>query len=216
MTRTKTLAALCLLALAALAPVAQAQREIEVTPTIGYRFGGTSSTASTSVIESIDVPDSMSFGLTVEVPVHPSFNVEFLWSHQDTELKADFKQPPAGVDPRFSNLFIDTFQIGGLWQSGRSGDKVRGYLDLLLGVSLLNPSPEYSSLTRFSGSIGGGAKFQISDKVGVKLGLRWMPVYLSSQDSGYYWCDPYWGCYEYYDSNYLYQTDASVGVTIKF
>jgi len=34
--------------------------------------------------------------------------------------------------------------------------------------------------------------------------------------SGYGWCDPCWGCYDYYDSNYLYQTDAHVGLIIKF
>jgi len=218
MTRSKALSLLALLALVALAPAAVAQSgRIEITPTLGYRFGGTVSTANSSYINSIDVPDALSFGLTAEYAVQPNLNVEFLWSHQDTELKADFKgTPPASVKSSISHLNIDTIQIGGLWQSGRNGDKVRGYFDLLFGASILTPSPQYSTLTRFSATIGGGAKFQVSDKIGVRLGLRWMPVYINSQDSGYVYCDPYWGCYQYYDSNYLYQTDAHVGLIIKF
>ena len=43
-----------------------------------------------------------------------------------------------------------------------------------------------------------------------------MPVYINSSDSGYYYCDPYWGCYEYYNTNYLSQFDTHVGLIIKF
>ncbi len=218
MTRSKTLALLSLLALVALAPVATAQdRGVEITPTVGYRFGGTVSSFDNAIIDSVKVPDTVSFGITGEWPVHPNLNLEVLWSHQDTSLEATFKgTAPAGVNPEFSHLNIDTVQVGGLWQSGRRGDKVRGYFDLLVGMSILTPAPEYESLTRFSMTLGGGAKFQISDKIGIRLGLRWMPVYLNSEGTGTGWCDPYWGCYEYYDSNYLYQTDAHVGLILKF
>ena len=218
MTRSKTLAVVSLLALVALAPVAAAQgKGIEITPTVGYRLQSTISTDNSSFIDSVDVPDSLTFGLTVEYPVHPSLNVEFLWSHQDTNLEADFRgTPPAGIDPQFADLKVDTLQIGGLWQSGRRNDKLRGYFDFLLGATILNPSKDFDTLTRFSMSLGGGGKLQISENVGLRLGVRWMPVYINSSDSGYYWCDPYWGCYEYYDTNYLNQIDTHVGVSIKF
>ncbi|MCL4807685.1 MAG: outer membrane beta-barrel protein [Thermoanaerobaculia bacterium] len=217
MNRSKALALVTLFALATLAPVAAAQSGLEITPTVGYRFQSSISTDTNNFIDSVDVPESLTYGLTVEYPVHPSFNVEFLWSHQDTNLEADFRgAPPAGIDPQFADLKIDTFQIGGLWQSGRGGDKVRWYFDLLLGATVLNPSADYESLSRFSMSLGGGAKFQFSNNVGLRLGARWMPVYINSADSGYYWCDPYWGCYEYYDTNYLNQLDTHLGLSIKF
>ena len=99
MTRTKTFAVLALLALVALAPVAEAQdRKIEITPTIGYRFESTISTDTSSFIDSVDVPSSLTYGLTVEYPVHPNLNVEFLWSHQDSNLRADFRgATPEGI-----------------------------------------------------------------------------------------------------------------------
>jgi len=217
MARSRTLFLAALL-LVVLAPVAAAQTKgIEITPTIGFRFQSTISTDSSAVIDSVDVPDSLTYGLTAEYPVHPNLNVEFLWSHQDTNLEADFRgTPPAGIDPQFADLKVDTLQIGGLWQSGRRNDKLRGYFDFLLGATILNPSKDFDTLTRFSMSLGGGGKLQISENVGLRLGVRWMPVYINSSDSGYYWCDPYWGCYEYYDTNYLNQFDTHLGLIIKF
>ncbi|MBK8595496.1 MAG: hypothetical protein IPP07_13260 [Holophagales bacterium] len=204
--------------LVALAPIAAAQdRGVEITPTVGYRFGGRVSTFDNTIIDSIEVPETVSYGIAAEWPVRPNLNLEVLWSHQDISLEAQLEgTPPAGVDPAFSHFNIDTVQVGGLWQSGRRGDEVRGYFDFLVGRSVLTPAPEYESLTRFSMTLGGGAKFRISDKIGFRIGLRWMPVYLSSEGTGYGWCDPCRGCTEYYESNYLYQTDAHVGLILKF
>jgi hypothetical protein len=52
--------------------------------------------------------------------------------------------------------------------------------------------------------------------MGLRLGLRFMPVYLNSTSSGYAYCDPWYGCYTYYDSNYLNQWDVHTGLTFRF
>ena len=83
-------------------------------------------------------------------------------------------------------------------------------------MSVLSPAPEFSSLTRFSGSIGGGAKLSLSEALSARLGLRFMPVYINSSSSGYGTCDPWYGCYTYYDSNYLYQWDFYTGLSFRF
>jgi hypothetical protein len=190
---------------------------IEITPTIGYRVGGTASTFNSSYIQNLKVPDTLSFGLTIEKSVNPNGTVEFLWSHQDTELRiAWVGAPPSGYSNRLSHLNIDTFQLGGLYETGRRGDRVRGYIDLLLGVSVVTPAPQYSTLTRFSASIGGGAKVAMSDRLGARFGVRFMPIYINSTGSGYVSCSPYYGCYEYYNTNYLYQWDFHAGLILKF
>lgn len=216
-TFSRSLALVALLAVAA-APVALAQeKKIEITPTVGYRFDSTVSTDGSAKVDSVKAQGAVSYGLTAEYALQPNWNVELLWSHQSSTLKASFNgQPPAGVNPEFADLSVDTIQIGGLWQSGRSQDRVRGYFDFLLGATILNPTNNFDTLSRFSVSLGGGAKFAISDNIGIRAGLRWMPVYINSTDSGYYWCDPYWGCYEAYYTNYLNQFDTHVGVIIKF
>ena len=221
----KKIALIALLGFVAVAPAAQAQvKGIEITPTVGYRFNGSLSGASTyaggAYIDSVKVPDSVSYGLSFEYPFHPNANVEVLWSHQGSKIDVTGKPPNGIYDTRtVADLSIDTIQAGVLWQSGRPRDSVRWYFDILLGASILSPKNTtiaMSSVTRFSGSIGGGAKIYASDNIGFKLGLRYMPVYINSSDSGYYACDPYWGCYSYYNTNYLNQFDASAGLIIRF
>ena len=83
-------------------------------------------------------------------------------------------------------------------------------------MSILTPAPQFSTLTRFSGSVGGGVKYQSPTPWGFRLGLRFMPVYVNSTSSGYGYCDPWYGCYTYYDSNYINQCDAYTGLTFRF
>ena len=189
----------------------------EITPTVGYRLGGTTSTSYSEYIESLEVAKSLSFGMTLEYALKRNLTLELFWSHQDSELDINFRQaPPAGYDNRLTHLNVDSFQLGVLWMLGLSRDRIRPYFDVTLGMSLLTPAPQFSSLARFSGSIGAGAKFRISDGLGFRLGLRFLPVYLASTSDGYGYCDPWYGCYTYYDSNYLLQWDAHTGLTFRF
>lgn len=193
------------------------ERKFEVTPTVGYRLGGTASTSYSAFIESLEVAPAVSFGLTLEWAITPNANLEILWSHQDTELRANYRQtPPAGYTEKLTHLNVDTFQIGGLWMFGTYGDRLRPYLDFLLGMSILTPAPQFSTLTRFSGSVGGGAKLSLSDALSTRLGIRFMPIYINSTSTGYGYCDPWYGCYTYYDSNYINQWDAYTGLTFRF
>lgn len=195
----------------------ESSRRFEVTPTVGYRFGGTTSTSYSQFVESAEVAKALSWGLTLEYGLRRTLNLELIWSHQDSELGLNFRQaPPAGTSTRLTHLNVDTFQIGALWMPGLGGDTIRPYFDLLLGVSLLNPAPQFSSLVRFSGSVGAGAKVRLSDALGFRLGLRFMPVYIGSTSDGYGYCDPWYGCYTYYDATYLQQWDAHTGLTLRF
>ena len=193
------------------------ENRFSITPTVGYRWGGVGASYSNSYIDSVKVPSALSWGLSLEYAIGRAVSFEALWSHQNTELVVNWAQtPPAGYADKLSHLNVDTFQIGALWQTGGPRDTVRGYFDLLLGVSILTPSPEFSALTRFSGSVGLGGKFRFSESLGAKLGVRFMPVYLASTSSGVYTCDPWWGCYTYWNENYFFQTDVSLGLTFKF
>ncbi|MRR12300.1 hypothetical protein EG835_07515, partial [bacterium] len=85
----------------------------EITPTVGYRLGGTASTSYSAFIESVEVSPDLSFGMTLEYALSPNASLEFIWSHQDTELKLNYRQtPPAGYSERLTHLNVDTFQIG--------------------------------------------------------------------------------------------------------
>ena len=194
----------------------QPERRFELAPSVGWRVGGTTSSAGNASLENVKVPDSLSFGMTAEYAVRSRGSLEILWSHQDSELKASLTATNAGADGKLSHLNIDTLQLGGLWQSGDSSSKTRLFLDLLFGVTRLTPAPEFSVLTRFSASVGGGLKFYVSDSFGARLGLRWMPVYLHSGDGGFETCNTPYGCATYYGTNYLLQGDASAALLMRF
>jgi hypothetical protein len=192
---------------------------VELSGFAGYRFGGTASPQGNTYIDRVGIPSSLSFGASVEVPLSDAWHVEALWDHQSTELRADFSGTVlAGSNPdrTISNLGIDTIQAGILVQSGSSDERARLYADLLLGATILSPTAPYSALTRFSLSVGGGMKYWLTDHIGARLGIRWMPVYLNSSSAGYSYCDPFYGCYPYWYNNYLSQGDAQTGLIWKF
>lgn len=189
---------------------------VEITPTIGWRWGGTTSDSATPYIEKIDVPNSLSWGLTAEVMITPWGSLEVLWSHQDTTLAAKFSVAGAGYDDKLSHLNVDTLQIGGMWMSGDPSNRARLYVDVLLGATRLTPSPAFSTLTRFSGSIGGGIKYYLADHFGLRAGARWLPVYIHSSGGGSSACNAVYGCYDTYETNILSQGDAYGGLILRF
>ena len=201
-------------------PVTKASRDpvFEIAPTVGYRFGGTTSTTANTYIERVKVPNTISYGLTAEYALSSAISLEALWSHQSTELQADLTAAGigAGGNTTLTTVKIDTYQLGPMWQSGMPQDRARLWVDLLFGATNLSPASPFESLLRFSVSIGGGIKLYATDHIGAKFGIRWMPVYINSTSSGPTYCDPFYGCYAYYGTNYLSQGDASASLLLRF
>jgi parvulin-like peptidyl-prolyl isomerase len=199
-------------------PATKASRDpvLEITPTIGWRFGGITSSSASSTVDKIGVKDSLSWGLALEYKITSWGSLEVLWSHQNTSLTATFRDAGAGYDERLSHLNLDTLQIGGMWMSGDPDSRARLYLDFLVGATRLTPSPDFQTLTRLSASVGAGVKYYFADHFGLRLGARWMPVYLNASNSGDSSCSPLFGCYSYYETKYLTQGDAYGGLILRF
>jgi peptidyl-prolyl cis-trans isomerase SurA len=198
---------------------AGARQTVEIAAFAGYRIGGTASPQGNTYIDRVGIPSSLSFGAAVEYPLSDKWHLEALWDHQKTSLKVDFTGTPLeGGNPerKISDLSIDTIQLGILVQSGSSDERARLFADVLLGATILSPSAPYSGVTKFSLSVGAGAKYWLTEHFGGRFAIRWMPVYLNSTSSGYSYCDPIYGCYAYWNNNYLSQGDASLGVIYKF
>ena len=69
--------------------------------------------------------------------------------------------------------------------------------------------------TKFSTTWGGGVKVFPGGKLGARFGVRWTPTYIKTDSDGY-WCDPYWGCYTYGDSDYSHQFEMLAGAIYRF
>jgi len=156
--------------LVALPVTAAAQSHaIEITPTIGYRWGGTIKADDNSLLDfDAEVDDGVSYGFMVDFPVTRHFQIELLADRQQTSLGRGglFEPREFGFD-----LDITYYQIGGLfqWTPGRT----RPYLVFGVGVADIDPDvPGVGGDTRASASIGGGIKVLLNEHVAFRLELR--------------------------------------------
>ena len=175
--------------------------EFEITPFLGYQFGGEVTTFYQGEYHDVNINSSENWGLVLSLGLSPMTQIELLYSTQDTEADADRFEDSLG-------LKIDYWQVSMLWNFDPDS-QIQPYVVFGIGGTWLRPDG-FSSLSRFSGNIGGGAKIFFSDNIGVRLEGRFFGTYINSTTS---YCDPFW-CYGY--NNSLYQFDVSAGLIIRF
>jgi opacity protein-like surface antigen len=197
----KKTALLLLVSAAALAATATEAREFEITPFIGYQFGGDVSTYYQNQFQDVSVNSSENFGVVLSLGLSEMTQLELLYNTQDTTADANRFDDSLGLN-------IDYWQLSLLW--GFDPDaQINPYVVFGIGGTWLRPDG-FSSTSKFSGNIGGGVKIFFSDNIGVRLEGRFYGTYINSTTS---YCDPFW-CYGY--NNSLYQFDLSAGLIIRF
>jgi len=184
-----------------LAPMAATAGEFEITPFLGYQFGGDIETFYQGEYHDVNINSSGNWGVVLSLGLSPMTQIELLYSTQDTEADANRFEDSLG-------LRIDYWQVSMLWNFDPDS-QIQPYVVFGIGGTWLRPDG-FSSLSRFSGNIGGGAKIFFSDNIGVRLEGRFFGTYINSTTS---YCDPFW-CYGY--NNSLYQFDVSAGLIIRF
>jgi opacity protein-like surface antigen len=141
---------------------ALADRGVEITPFTGFRFGGGFEDNATGA--DLTVGEGKSLGLILDVRAAHETQYELFYGVQKTELKG--RGLFAG-EPLF-DLDIHYLHIGGTYLF--PGETVRPFLSGGLGLTFLVPDgPGLDSKTRFSLSLGGGAKIPFSKGVGLRL-----------------------------------------------
>ena len=184
-----------------LAPAAAMAGEFEITPFLGYQFGGDVETFYQGEFHDVNINSSENWGVVLSLGLSPMSQIELLYSTQDTKADARRFEDSLG-------LKIDYWQVSMLW--GFDPDaQINPYVVFGIGGTWLRPDG-FSSTAKFSGNIGGGAKIMFSDNIGVRLEGRFYATYINSSIS---YCDPLW-CYGY--TNRLYQFDVSAGLIIRF
>ena len=182
----------------------------ELTPFFGYRFGGDfDKTSSSSDISALDIKSSENYGLTFGYAFNDNFELEGLWSRQDSDLRIYRSE----VATETVDIKVEYFHVGGLVLSGDDLDTKRGFFSFSAGMVSFNPDT-LRSKSFFSWSIGGGGKFYFNDWLGVRLQARFFPTYINSSSNGY-WCGPY-GCYQSVDANFVTQTEFTAGLIFRF
>ncbi len=181
----------------------------EVSPFVGYRFGGNFDKVPGPDITDLDIRSSESYGLTLGYTFNDHFELEGLWSRQDSEMKIFRADDP----DELVDIKVEYYHLGGVFLTGDDLDTKRAFLSVSIGSVRFAPDM-LRSKSYFSWSIGGGGKFYFNDWLGLRLQARFMPTYINSSSNGYF-CGPY-GCYQSLDANYLTQTEFTAGLIFRF
>lgn len=183
----------------------------ELTPFVGYTWGGTIHEDQTSLFgQDVDLASSANVGLNFGIPIGNGMKLELMADRQNTHLGSGGFG--GGLfDPRGQRVgdFHITYYQAGLQIPFAVSRNARPYFVGSAGVANLDPSTAgASSSTRFSASGGLGVKIPISSSFGFRFEGREFYTSLPNNDSFCRLCDS--------ASRDLYQGQANFGVYFGF
>jgi len=192
---------------------ANAQPAIEITPTVGFRWGGEVRAEDTTTLDrDADLEEGHSVGLVVDIPVSEHLQIELLADHQRTGLDSSTLFGPR--DGEF-DLDVDYYHVGALYQW--KAKSVTPYVVGSIGIADLDPKDGFNSGTRrFSTSFGGGVKVPLSPHLAVRFEGRgfWTDTgdaRFDDDDDDHHHCHDDDDC-----SSGLFQGQVRLGLTVSF
>lgn len=184
------------------------QNMFELTPFLGYRYGGTIYANQTSLFnQDVQVASAPNYGVNFAIPIGNGMKVELMVNRQDT----NFTSNGGGLFSPSDNLanFHVTYFHGGLQIPFDVSRQATPYVVISAGIANLQPDVQgVSADNRFSASGGLGVKVPVNRNLGLRLEARGYFTSLSNGNS----CTQ---CFYTYNHN-LYQGETNFGVYFKF
>lgn len=197
----------CALTVTAMPIKAKQALNFEITPLIGYRFGGNFDTNRSEAHNRIELSEETSYGLLSAWSFDRKRQGEFLVSHYNTNFSNADDFSAGNTD-----LSITYAHIGG--NVPVSDGPLPIYVTGGFGLSHLAPKDEaLSAETRFSVNVGLASKISLSDNVSLRLDGRLFGTFFNS-DSAIF-CDVE-TCAIYISSDIWFQSEVSAGITYRF
>lgn len=154
-----------------LALVEATAQDIEISAYTGWMFGGVSKYSYNLGSSELKNVSSQNYGGSFSFRL-PSFAIlEIAYTRMDSELKIR-----GYLGETRSNIDMSTeyFQIGGIKEIVQEGD-IRPFGLISIGAVRYHPKEsQYSDEWLFAGNLGLGAKYYISDRIGLRLQARLM------------------------------------------
>ncbi|MFO1406826.1 MAG: hypothetical protein U1F08_04730 [Steroidobacteraceae bacterium] len=147
----------------------------ELTPWVGYRFGGQFD---------VDAPPPGAPG-SVDLDGSASWGVDLgIYRDRNSYYEIFYAQQSAGIDSNDAllkgvDVSVQYLQAGGTLLF-REHEHVVPWLSLTIGATRFDPGGGYGSETKFSWSLGGGVRFPFGDHFAATLGLRGYMTVVSS------------------------------------
>ena len=146
---------------------AQRQGAVELTPIVGYQWGGGGEIRRGSDVGTVKVQSSAAYGLAADFEVRRGVWVQALVYAQPTTL--EFTEL-GSVTPTKRDFSTWYYHLGGLFEAIDSGP-VTPFGVVSLGATQMNPA-DVSSEWFFSFSFGGGVKYYLSERVALRAQAR--------------------------------------------
>ncbi len=200
---------LTLIGLMCLINTAVVAQDLEIGAFYGQRFGGTIGTATFggSEITDLDVSEGDAWGMTVEFTLPNSWRMEFIWDSQDSYLNGNLD---GTGKTRLASTTVNNYLFGGNYYF--SQDAFRPFIGFHLGATAFD-TQGLDSKTRFAYSLGGGAKYALTENVILDARLRWIATYIDG--SGAMYCSLPGSCYIASAGDYMNQFNLSLGLNFR-
>lgn len=183
--------------------------KFEITPFVGYAWGGTIYADQTNLFnQDVDIASGANFGANFAIPLRNGFKIELTADRQNSHLETGgaLFEPNNRVAP-----FDITYYQAGLQIPFAVSRNVHPFFLVGGGVANLDPRISgVSSATKFAAEIGIGVKVPINPNAGFRADIRGFYTALGNNN-----CDRcYFNTYGY--NNSLSQGQANVGFYFAF
>jgi len=178
---------------------------------------------STSLLEGIDEvhpADGLAYGGAINYWVNGQIQVGFQLGIQDSGLEVN-----GTSGGEVTGMSVYNYHGIATYNWGTSNSQFRPFFVFGLGATQYSPddlpSHEFDGEVQFSGTLGGGVKTYLNERVGLSFTGRWTPTYIKSDTEGMY-CSPYWnpwypgGCVPISDPDYSNQFELNGGIILRF
>lgn len=194
---------LTVLAVALLVAAPARAQSVQITPFVGYAFGG--SVRDTVLEQSRSFDAALDYGGSLNFSISPTWRFEALYSRQATELGGE------GLSPSF-DVTIERYLAG--FQEEKGEGNVRWFGTVWFGATRFVPGlGDFGSETKFSAAVGLGVKTFPVKNVGLRLEAR--GFYTLVKGEGGAFCAN-GTCLFAFSGTGLWQGDVSAGLILAF
>ena len=210
--RTKLLCAIVWIPM--LAAIASAQNG-EISAFIGRQANG-GLDLSTTTFQRIEVHNGVNYGLSAGYLTSEHTSVEFLWNYNKADTLGERRT--GGESQTVFTLDTNQYLGNFLYHFSPREAKTRPFVLVGVGATNLHAAMnDVKSITRLAWTAGGGVKYNLTPRLGVRFQAKWSPTYITTTSNGGFWCDPFWGgCWVVGNSHFLNEFDATAGLTLRF
>ncbi len=186
--------------------------KVQISPFVGYRFGGSFEDDETEA--DYDLDNNSSVGLVVNFPAQNNTEWELYYSRQETEVKTgDLFQSTRVID-----MDVQYLHIGGTYLFDRTKE-TQPYFVATIGAAKFEPDgPGTDSDEFFSFSIGGGYKYFPDERFGLRLDGRFLGSLIDSDSDIFCSSTPEAGgeCIIQTRGDILWQFELQAGFIVRF